>query len=80
MRTQQCVQTLQSTSRLQIKKFVNIDSMYFIGMEKRIIMFRFEEIMSVNSNGITISSNYPIGIEFNTDLNEAYICTKHDIR
>ena len=59
---------------------MNLDSMHFIGIEKRLIWFKFEEDLTVNSNGIRISNNYPIGIEFNIDLNETYIWTKFDIR
>jgi len=54
--------------------------MGFIGMEKRLIWFKFEEQLSVNSHGIKLANNHPIGVEFNSDLNETYICTKSDIR
>ena len=47
--------------------------MHFLGIEKRLIWFKFEENLTVNSNGIRLANNYPIGIEFNTDLNETYV-------
>jgi WD40 repeat protein len=54
--------------------------MSFIGMEKRLIWFSFEESLTVNSHGIKLFQNHPIGMEFNPDLNETYICTRSDIR
>lgn len=55
--------------------------MHFLGMEKRLIWFEFEEKLTVNAHGIklqhneienpasknTIASNHPIGIEFSSD-------------
>ena len=50
---------------MQIRKFMNLNSDNFVGMERRLIWFKYEEKLSVNSNGIKIDNNHPIGIEFN---------------
>jgi len=54
-----------TNSSIQIRKFINLDSDHFIGMERRLIWFQYEEKLTVNSNGIRLDKNHPIGIEFN---------------
>ena len=53
---------------MQIRKFMNLNSDNFVGMERRLIWFKYEEKLSVNSNGIKIDNNHPIGIEFNEGI------------
>lgn len=53
---------------MQIRKFINLDSDNFVGMEKRLVWFKYEEKLSVNSNGIKIDKNHPIAIEFNEGI------------
>lgn len=66
VRYQTCVQSILTTSGLQVRKFLNLNSNYFVGMDKRLVWFKFEEVLSVNSQGIKLRDNNPIGIEFNT--------------